>query len=82
VEAHSQPASGTLQCLEHGDGAASGTAKHLHHAEAIGRGSVVILSGHSMRIPLIARAITNCWISLVPSKIVWITVQGFLGCDA
>jgi hypothetical protein len=35
-----------------------------------------------MRIPLIARAITNCWISLVPSKIVWITVQGFLGCDA
>jgi hypothetical protein len=35
-----------------------------------------------MRIPLIARAITNCWISLVPSKIVWITVQCFLGRDA
>ena len=27
---------------------------------------------HSMRRPDIARAITSCWISLVPSKIVWI----------
>ncbi len=34
-----------------------------------------------MRMPLIARAITSCWISLVPSKIVWITVQCFLGRD-
>jgi hypothetical protein len=25
---------------------------------------------YSMRIPAIARAITNCWISLVPSKMV------------
>ena len=25
-----------------------------------------------MRMPEIARAITSCWISLVPSKIVWI----------
>ena len=28
-----------------------------------------------------ALAITSCWISLVPSKIVWLTVQGFLGVD-
>ena len=27
---------------------------------------------YSMRRPEIARAITNCWISLVPSKMVWI----------
>ena len=27
---------------------------------------------YSMRMPEIARAITSCWISLVPSKIVWI----------
>ena len=26
-----------------------------------------------------ARAMTSCWISLVPSKIVWLTVQGFRG---
>jgi len=25
-----------------------------------------------MRMPAIARAITNCWISEVPSKMVWI----------
>ena len=36
-------------------------------------------SDYSTRIPLIARAITSCWISLVPSKIVWLTVPGFLG---
>ena len=30
-------------------------------------------------MPLIALAITNCWISLVPSKIVWFTLQGFPG---
>ena len=34
---------------------------------------------YSIRRPEIARAITNCWISEVPSKIVWITVSGFLG---
>ena len=36
---------------------------------------------YSMRRPEIARAITSCWISEVPSKIVWITVPGFLGAD-
>jgi hypothetical protein len=30
-----------------------------------------------MRIPEMARAITSCWISLVPSKIVWFTVSKF-----
>ncbi len=34
---------------------------------------------YSMRRPEIARAITNCWISDVPSKIVWFTVSGFPG---
>ena len=28
-----------------------------------------------------ALAITSCWISLVPSKIVWFTVLGFLCVD-
>lgn len=28
-----------------------------------------------MRRPEIARLITSCWISLVPSKIVWITLS-------
>ncbi len=28
---------------------------------------------YSTRIPLIALAITSCWISPVPSKIVWLT---------
>ena len=28
-----------------------------------------------MRNPEMARAITNCWISLVPSKMVWICVS-------
>ena len=32
-----------------------------------------------MRRPDIARAITSCWISLVPSKIVWLTFSGFPG---
>lgn len=32
-----------------------------------------------MRMPEIARAITSCWISLVPSKIVWLNVSGFPG---
>jgi hypothetical protein len=36
---------------------------------------------YSIRKPLIARAITSCWISDVPSKIVWLTVPGFLGID-
>jgi hypothetical protein len=31
---------------------------------------------YSMRRPDMARAITNCWISLVPSKIVWVTLPG------
>ena len=34
---------------------------------------------YSIRRPDIARAITSCWISLVPSKIVWLTVLGFPG---
>ena len=25
-----------------------------------------------------ARAMTSCWISLVPSKIVWLTLTGFV----
>ena len=33
---------------------------------------------YSIRMPLIARAITSCWISLVPSKIVWLTLTGFV----
>ena len=32
-----------------------------------------------MRSPKIARAITNCWISLVPSKIVWIKLSALSG---
>ena len=32
----------------------------------------VRIAHYSIRRPLIARAITSCWISLVPSKIVWI----------
>ena len=36
---------------------------------------------YSIRMPDIARAITSCWISLVPSKIVWISVPGFLAVD-
>ena len=31
-----------------------------------------------MRRPEIAREITSCWISLVPSKIVWLTLTGFV----
>jgi hypothetical protein len=34
---------------------------------------------HSIRRPEIARAITSCWISLVPSKIVWLRSSSFLG---
>jgi hypothetical protein len=34
-----------------------------------------------MRMPEIALAITSCWISLVPSKIVWLSVPGFLRID-
>ncbi len=34
---------------------------------------------YSIRRPEIARAITSCWISLVPSKIVWLTVSSFPG---
>ena len=26
-----------------------------------------------------ARLMTSCWISLVPSKIVWLTLTGFVG---
>ena len=33
---------------------------------------------YSIRRPLIARAITSCWISDVPSKIVWLSGPGFL----
>ena len=33
---------------------------------------------YSIRRPDIALAITSCWISLVPSKIVWLTVSGLL----
>jgi hypothetical protein len=33
---------------------------------------------YSIRRPEIARAITSCWISLVPSKIVWFTFSDFL----
>jgi hypothetical protein len=29
-----------------------------------------------------ARAITSCWISLVPSKIVWITLPDFSGASS
>jgi hypothetical protein len=31
-----------------------------------------VCPGHSIRMPEIARLMTSCWISLVPSKIVWI----------
>jgi len=34
-----------------------------------------------MRMPEMARAMTSCWVSLVPSKIVWFTVPGFLAID-
>ena len=34
---------------------------------------------YSIRRPDIARAITSCWISLVPSKIVWIKLSAFSG---
>ena len=34
--------------------------------------STSVASLYSMRRPEIARAITSCWISLVPSKMVWI----------
>ena len=30
-----------------------------------------------MRRPEIARLMTSCWISLVPSKIVWFKLSGF-----
>jgi len=30
-----------------------------------------------MRRPLMARLMTSCWISLVPSKIVWFKLSGF-----
>jgi hypothetical protein len=33
----------------------------------------------SIRRPEMARAITSCWISLVPSKIVWIRLSGSAG---
>ena len=39
----------------------------------------VLRALYSIRIPEIARAITSCWISEVPSKIVWLTVPGFPG---
>ena len=32
---------------------------------------------YSMRRPLMARLMTSCWISLVPSKIVWFKLSGF-----
>jgi hypothetical protein len=38
-----------------------------------------LLGCYSIRIPLIALAMTSCWISLVPSKIVWLSVSGFPG---
>ena len=34
---------------------------------------------YSMRKPDIAREITSCWISLVPSKIVWIRLSDSAG---
>ena len=37
---------------------------------------------HSIRRPDIAREMTSCWISLVPSKIVWITFIRILGAAA
>ncbi len=40
-------------------------------------GAKALVECYSMRIPLMARAITSCWISLVPSKIVWFTVSKF-----
>jgi hypothetical protein len=36
------------------------------------------MGGHSIRRPEIAREMTSCWISLVPSKIVWLTLTGFV----
>ena len=36
---------------------------------------------YSTRRPEIARAMTSCWISEVPSKIVWLTVPGFSAVD-
>jgi hypothetical protein len=45
-------------------------------------GRPAIDQDYSTRIPEIALAITSCWISLVPSKIVWFTNRGFLGADA
>ena len=36
---------------------------------------------HSIRRPDIAREMTSCWISLVPSKIVWLTLTGFVSAD-
>ena len=43
--------------------------------------SATDVEGYSTRMPDIARAMTSCWISLVPSKIVWILAQGFLHVD-
>ena len=42
--------------------------------------NVASASDYSTRIPEMARAITSCWISLVPSKIVWFTVSKFAKC--
>jgi hypothetical protein len=36
------------------------------------------VSGYGMRRPEIAREMTSCWISLVPSKIVKLTFTGFV----
>jgi len=37
-----------------------------------------VFESYSIRRPEIARLMTNCWISLVPSKIVWLTLTGFV----
>jgi len=36
-------------------------------------------SNHSIRIPEMARLITNCWICSVPSKISWVLQRGLHG---
>jgi hypothetical protein len=46
-------------------------------ARTLVAGAKPLVRSYSIRRPEIARAITICWISLVPSKIVWLTFTGF-----
>ena len=42
------------------------------------KGAKPLVESYSIRRPEMALLMTSCWISLVPSKIVWLTLTGFV----